>query len=333
MVSDATLRTRLLAIIAGLAILASLRASYPVTMPLAFALVVIAAIWPVKPYLDRLLPSWVSYAGTVVLFLATLTAFAGAIYFAAAEAVRALIQHWGALESAYDAAVRWADRKGLPIDLTGDRRAFAFAQQMVSEAYALVGHLGLVGVLVVLGLPEVPAAYAKVRAHLSAAAQQELLDLVAEVAEKVRRYLAVTVFTSFVTGIATAVWSHVMGLDLALSWGVLNFLLNFVPVIGNLIGIVPPTLYAIVQFDGAAWPALIFAGFAIIQLTISNVLYPYLQRKSLALSPVGIVVALAFWGWLWGIAGALIAVPLTATLVIVCDAFDQTRWIARALAR
>ena len=97
--------------------------------------------------------------------------------------------------------------------------------------------------------------------------------------------------------------------------------------------VLSPTLYAIVQFDGAAWPALIFAGFAIIQLTISNVLYPYLQGKSLALSPVGIVVALAFWGWLWGIAGALIAVPLTATLVIVCDAFDQTRWIARALAR
>lgn len=327
------LRTRLLALIAGIAAIAALRASYPVTMPLAFALVIIAAIWPVKPWLDRLLPSWASYAGTVVLFLITLTSFAAAVYFAAAEAVRALIAHWGALESAYDAVVRWADRNGVPIDVTGDRRIVAFIQRAVGEAYSLVGYLGLVGVLVVLGLPEVPAAARKVRAHMATSAQHEMFDLVGDVAEKIRKYLAVTVFTSLVTGVASAAWSYAMGLELALTWGVLNFLLNFVPVIGNIIGILPPTLYALVQFEGVWWPALIFAGFVVLQLSISNILYPFLQGKSLSLSPVGIVLALAFWGWLWGIAGALIAVPLTATLTIVCDAFERTRWVARALAR
>ena len=112
----------------------------------------------------------------------------------------------------------------------------------------------------------------------------------------------------------------------------LNFLLNFVPVVGNIVGIIPPSLYAAVQFGGAGKPLLIFAGFVAIQLIISNVVYPLVQGRTLSLSPVVIVVAMAFWSWMWGIAGALIAVPVTAALVAFADQFEQTRWFARLLS-
>ena len=75
-----------------------------------------------------------------------------------------------------------------------------------------------------------------------------------------------------------------------------------------------------------------FAGYAVLQIVISNFVYPMLQGRSLSLPPVAVVVALAFWSWVWGIAGALIAVPLTVTLVIVCQHFPSTQWIARLLA-
>lgn len=77
---------------------------------------------------------------------------------------------------------------------------------------------------------------------------------------------------------------------------------------------------------------IVFAGFAALQIVISNFIYPTLQGRSLSLSPVAIIAALAFWSWVWGIAGALIAVPLTAALVIICEHSRSTKWISRLLS-
>ena len=147
-----------------------------------------------------------------------------------------------------------------------------------------------------------------------------------------RSYIGVTTLTSLITGVASAAWALALGLELALVWGVLNFLLNYIPVVGNIVGIIPPTLYALIQFDGWTMPSIVFLGFAAIQIVISNFVYPMLQGHSLALSPVAILVALSFWSWIWGIAGALIAIPLTAALVVVCEHFRSTAWIATLLS-
>ncbi|RYF08288.1 MAG: AI-2E family transporter, partial [Oxalobacteraceae bacterium] len=146
------------------------------------------------------------------------------------------------------------------------------------------------------------------------------------------RYLGTTLATSILTGVASSLWSWMTGLELVLVWGILNFLLNFVPVIGNIVGIVPPVLFAFIQFGGWQMPLLVFAGFVVLQMTISNVVYPILQGKQLSLSPLAIIVAMTFWSWVWGIAGALIAVPLTAAIVMICAQFDRSRWIAKLLS-
>ena len=326
-------RNRLLAFVAAILGIAALRASYPVAMPMAFALIVIAAVWPLKPWLDSRLPSWLSYLLTVVALLLTLALFAGAVYFSAAEAVRALTANWTVLEGAYDSVVAWADRRGIPLSATGSRRAWGVVQALVSDAYTFVFYLGFVGILVALGLPEVGAARRKLKDELEAPVRRELMERVELIAEKVRRYLGVTLLTSLLTGLCSLLWSLAMGLELALTWGVLNFLLNFIPVVGNIVGIIPPTLYALIQFGDASTALVIFLGFAAIQLVISNFIYPLLQGRSLSLSPVAIVVALAFWSWIWGLGGALIAVPLTAAAAIICDGFDRTRWVAKLLSR
>ena len=149
---------------------------------------------------------------------------------------------------------------------------------------------------------------------------------------QIRRYLGTTLATIILTGIASSLWSWMTGLELVLVWGILNFLLNFVPVIGNIVGIVPPVLFAFIQFGGWQMPLLVFAGFVVLQMTISNVVYPILQGKQLSLSPLAIIVAMTFWSWVWGIAGALIAMPLTAAVVMICGQFDRSRWIAKLLS-
>jgi predicted PurR-regulated permease PerM len=324
----------MLAVITVVLVVAGLRASYTVTMPLAAAIVIIAAIWPIKPWLDRALPSKLSYLGTILVLLLISVGFIAAVYFSTAEVVRAFTQNQEEFNRIYDSVADWAAQWGF--QHFGGQESYSrlinVAQAVLSNTYTVFVYLGFIAILVILGLPEVPALRAKAYEAMNASDRRELIATVDEIAINIRQYLGVTALTSVITGVASAAWAFTVGLDLALVWGVLNFLLNFVPVIGNIIGIIPPSLYAIVQFQNLTTPLIVFLGFAVLQIVISNFLYPALQGRQLSLSPVAIIVALAFWSWVWGVAGALIAIPLTVAIVIVCEHFRRTEWIARLLS-
>jgi predicted PurR-regulated permease PerM len=303
-------------------------------MPVAVAAVIIAAAWPIKPFLDRILPSSLSYVGTVVALLMISAAFAAGIYFSSAQVVQAFLENQDRFRDLSASASSWLQQHGMPS--IGDRgeynRMLAVLGGLLSTSYTTFAYLGFVAVLVILGLPEVPRFRDKIRREFGTEDRRELLDTVDEIGEKIRQYVGVTTLASIITGVGSALIAVAFGLDLAFVWGVLNFLLNYVPVIGNIIGIIPPSLFAVVQFGGWKWPLAIFAGYAVLQITISNFVYPWLQGRSLSLSPVAVVVALTFWGWVWGVAGALIAIPLTVTLMIACAHFPSTKWIATLLA-
>ncbi|MGH6936425.1 MAG: AI-2E family transporter, partial [Methylocella sp.] len=277
------------------------------------------------------LPSKLSYLGTILILLLIFVGFILAVYFSAAQVVHAFAKNQ---ELFHHSLTSWATEHGLE-GLGGEEtyaRLISFGQTLLANIYTVLVYLGFIAILVVFGLPEVPALREKVHAALNARDRQELTGTVDEIAVKIRQYLGVTALTSVITGIACTLWAFALGLDLALVWGVLNFLLNFIPVIGNIIGIIPPSLYAIIQYQSLTMPLIVFSGFAVIQIGISNFITPTLQGRSLSLSPVAIIVALAFWSWVWGIAGALIAVPLTVALVIICENFRSTEWFARLLS-
>jgi predicted PurR-regulated permease PerM len=260
-------------------------------------------------------------------------AFAAGLYLALEDAARTLAQDRDRFLVLFDDVSSWATRIGLPDPGRGAfDQAMRLVQPLLAGTYSALAYLGFIAVLVVLGLASVGPLRDRLSASFGRDGKNELLAAVDEISARIRDYLGVTTLMSVVTGVAVGVWCLLFGLDLALTWGVLNFLLNYVPVIGNIVGIVPPTLYALMQFDGWGRPAAILAGLAVLQIVISNFLYPLLQGRSLALPPVVIVVALTFWSWVWGVAGALIAIPLTAAALIVCDHFPSTRWIATLLS-
>jgi len=326
-------RNRLLALIAFVLGVAALRQSYPVAMPVLFAGVIVAALWPLRCWLDRWLPSWLSYILTVLALAAVLAGFAAAVYLSLGQLVGVISEQWPRIERTYASAADQAKQWGIPLNGAADRgRIVGVIRMLASSVYSFATYAGFIGLLVILGLPEVPRLRGKVRAEMDDEARDKLRDTVSSISEQVRGYFGVTLATSVLTGVASAAWALVTGLDLALVWGLLNFLLNFIPVIGNIVGIIPPVLYAFVQFGGFGMPLLVFAGFALLQIGISNFVYPILQGRQLSLSPLAIIVAMTFWSWVWGIAGALIAVPLTAATVIVCSHFDRSRWIAKLLS-
>ena len=328
-----SVRNGLLATIAVLLITAGLRESYSVSMPLAVAALLITAIWPVKTWLDRVLPLSISYAATALALLFMLAAFVSAVYFSAAQIVGAFAQNWSKLETSYRSLTAWADKWGIVLGgQQGYDRAIGFAQDLLANAYTIIAYLGFIAILVVLGLPEIGSLKRKIGEEFSKDFKIQIIGVIDEIGNKVRLYLGITTLTSFLTGVATGLWATLFGLDLALVWGILNFLLNYIPVVGNLIGIIPPSVYALMQFQSWTMPVVIFAGLAVIQVVISNFVYPMLQGRSLSLSPVAIVLILAFWSLIWGVAGALIAVPLTVAFIAILEQFDSTRWVAKLVS-
>ena len=334
MASPESIRNRLLALIAFLLVVGALKWSYPVSMPLAVAIFIVAAAWPIKPWFDRILPSNWSYAATVVCLLLVFAAFVASLYFASWQVVHTFAGQQNRFEAIYRTYASWVEGFGLAMPGPADaqKQLVELVRVVISRTYSILAYIGFVAVLVILGLPEVPALRQKVRERLESVDRRALIETVEEIAARTRRYFGVMTLTSIVTGVASSLWALVMGLDLALLWGVLNFLLNYIPIAGNIIGIVPPTLYAIVQFQDVTTPLVIFAGYALLQILVSYFLYPWLQGRDLSLSPVAVMLALAFWSWVWGIPGALLAVPLTAATVIVCEHFPSTQWIAKLLS-
>lgn len=329
-----TYKTRLLTIATLILVVAALRASYSVSMPILFAAVIVAALWPLKLWLDRRLPSWLSYVLTIAALVIILTIFAAAVYLSVGQLLGILSAEWPRIAELYDLAINRAREWGIKTGagFLDQRRVFGLAQTLASSVYSFVTYAGFIGLLVILGMPEVARLNAKIEVELEPHVGTAVRGAMVAISEQVRRYFGTTLATSLMTGIASTLWALATGLEMPIVWGLLNFLLNFIPVIGNIIGIVPPALYAALQFDGLGMPILIFCGFAVLQIAISNFVYPILQGKRLSLSPLAIIMAMTFWGWAWGLAGALIAVPLTAATVLICDQFERSRWVAKLLS-
>lgn len=121
----------------------------------------------------------------------------------------------------------------------------------------------------------------------------------------------------------------VIGLDFAIIWGIVTFLMNYIPTIGSVLSVIPPALFAALQFDGVTMPLVVLGGLSALQLVMGNYVDPLISGHYVSLPPFVVLFSVVFWGWLWGIPGAFLGVPITVGVVIVAEHFAATRWIAR----
>lgn len=141
------------------------------------------------------------------------------------------------------------------------------------------------------------------------------------------RYLAIKTMASLGTGVAVGVWLAILGVEYPVLWGLLAFLLNYVPNIGSIIAAVPAVLLTVVQLGpvSALWAAL---GYLVINIVFGNLIEPRFMGRGLGLSTLVVFLSLVFWGWVLGPVGMLLSVPLTMTMKIALDSSEETRWIA-----
>jgi predicted PurR-regulated permease PerM len=147
--------------------------------------------------------------------------------------------------------------------------------------------------------------------------EQQLESTFKKITEQIQRYIIAKVGVNLLAGVVTTIVLSIVGVDYPIVWGLFVFLFNFIPTIGSAVALVFPVLFTLVQFDSVGTMILVLALMAGIQTLAFNVAEPMILGKRLNLNPLLILLSVLVWGYIWGIAGMLLSVPLTAIIKII----------------
>ena len=162
--------------------------------------------------------------------------------------------------------------------------------------------------------------------------ESEVQQIITQIRDDIQKYMSIKLFTSSLTGLASYLYLLAVGVDFAGLWGLLIFLLNFIPTVGSIAATLFPALIALAQSDGYGLFVLVLLGIGMLQLCIGNILEPRFMGSSFNLSPVVILLNLALWNAIWGIPGMFLCVPFLIIVAIVLSHFPQTRSVAIMLS-
>lgn len=153
-----------------------------------------------------------------------------------------------------------------------------------------------------------------------------------KIEQSISSYLKLKTLVSLITGGLSYLVLFFIGIDSPFFWAFLIFLMNFIPTIGSLVGTVFPAVFCLLQF-GEVLPSLLVLGIVgIIQVVVGNILEPRLMGSSMNISALVTILALSFWGLIWGVTGMILSVPITVIMLIICAQFERTRPIAILLS-
>ncbi len=151
-----------------------------------------------------------------------------------------------------------------------------------------------------------------------------------QIISSVRSYLVIKTGISILTGVLIAVWLWLFGVPYAGLWGMVAFLLNFIPNIGSIIAAVPALIVAWLDL-GVLPCAACGVGYLVVNMVIGNIIEPRMMGRGMGLSALVVFCSMMFWGWVLGPVGMLLSVPLTMGVRVALESFEDTRWIATLL--
>ncbi|TPH12734.1 AI-2E family transporter [Litorilituus lipolyticus] len=207
--------------------------------------------------------------------------------------------------------------------------AMGLAADMLSGFGSVMANLFLIVLTVVFMLFE--SSSFPLKLHFAMDDPEMRLNQIERFLAAVNNYIAIKTLVSLATGCIVSIMLWAFGLDFFLLWGVLAFLLNYIPNIGSIIAAVPPMTLAILQL-GIGEAGLIGLGYVVINMVMGNIVEPRYLGKGLGLSTLVVFLSLIFWGWLLGTVGMLLSVPLTMILKIGLENSPEGRWLAVMLS-
>jgi predicted PurR-regulated permease PerM len=308
----------------------------PFLVPVVIALLIATLIGAGADRLQTLgVPGPLATIGAVVIVIIGIAA----VFDVLASQTDAVIEAWPRylqrLETLSNQALAWVG-PGISGKINQALNSVDLAQLvpgLIGSAGGFLASVALVAIYIAFLLAERGRLPGKIdRMFSSSERTAKLRRIITDIAESIRRYIWIKTIMSLLTaGISYAVLK-LLKVDFAETWVLIIFLLNYIPSIGSVLGVLFPALLALLQFD-TTWQFLIIAiVLSSTQIVIGNVVEPHFMGRTLNLSPFVVIASLAFWSMIWGVVGAFLSVPMTTALVIACSHIPSCRWIAVLLS-
>ncbi len=322
----------LLTAAAVVVVLAGMKAAAPILVPFLLSgfIATICApplFWLERKGLPTLLALMLVIGGIVFLALMTATLAGSSIN----EFYRDLPLYEARLREETAGLLAWLESKGfdlhsLPLEQILDPgAAMKLVGSMLSGLGGVLTDAFMILLTVVFILLEASSFPRKLHAALRDPSSS--LEHFEQFVHNIQRYMSLKTWTSLATGVAVGTWLALLGVEYPLLWGLLAFLLNYVPNIGSIIAAVPAILLAFIQLGfGSALATAV--GYLVINIVIGSIIEPRIMGRGMGLSTLVVFLSLLFWGWMLGPVGMVLSVPLTMILKIALESRDDTRWFA-----
>lgn len=347
----ATARAWLIGVITLVLVGGALKATSLITMPLFFAFFVTLVVWPIDRLVQKKLPAqvaWLGHLAAMSLVLVVVSIFFGGLYYVSQAVAEEMPTYLDDIRQHAD-RIAHANADGSLVQLAANRvrslaggidtgdggGAFGFISGVAGSVLSSLGTtlslMVLIFFLALIMLTELPTWRSKLNAATDGDIRQDWRATIVAASERFRWYLLVRTIVGAITAGLYGAWLMAFGVEFVLVWIVLTFLLSYIPTLGSLISGVLPFLFALVSKDvGTAF--IIGGGLLVIEQVMGSFVDPKLQGRQLSLSPLVILTSLLLWSYLWGLPGALIAVPITSLLVIAFAHIEPLRPIALMLS-
>lgn len=219
--------------------------------------------------------------------------------------------------------------------LSGDgySKIVSYLSGLTSKFIGIIGTCIMVFLYLLFIILERQTIMPKIMASLPSEKAFQLSEMIGGITKQTSKYLGLKALISFFTGVCFYVAAAVFGLNFPLVWGVLAFILNFIPTIGSIMVTIGGIFMALLQFM-PKWSTVVYVGLSFIatEMVLGNIIDPKIQGVKLNLSPFLILVSLAIWGYIWGPIGMFLAVPLTSIIQIVCASIPSLKGVAIMLS-
>ncbi|MCK9308218.1 MAG: AI-2E family transporter [Methanoculleus sp.] len=316
-------------------VLAGLQAATAIVSPFLVAVFFAMITAPIMAWLThRGVPRVIAAAAVVTGLIGVLVGMIAFLGVALTGFVRSLPQYRARLDEQLAATQSILTEYGITPGGTqiGDYIDQGLIVQQVAGFAREVGSIAVEIFVILVGigflLLEAPRIAAVVRQHLGAesAPYRHLM----ESGRLLIEYVVVRTKVNLITGAGTGLFLAVLGVDFALLWGFVAFVLSYVPYIGLVLAAIPPTLLALIEF-GPAGAVAVIAAVALIDAAAENLILPRMAGRDLNLSPFVVLFSVVFWGIIFGVVGVLLAIPLTIAVKLFLESWDETRWIGELL--
>lgn len=205
---------------------------------------------------------------------------------------------------------------------------------VVNSLSSMVGNFAVIAIYVIFLLMEESVFSGKINKIFptKGAKYDRLVTIFGKIDHSIRAYFSSMISISLITAVISYVALLILGVDFPVLWAFLVFILNFIPYIGPFISSMLPAILAIIQFGDLLQFVYVFGTLEVIQIILGNFIQPKLMGKSMNISALTVLIALAFWGSIWGVEGMILAAPIASIIIIIMYQFPATRSIAILLS-